>query len=156
MSALIWLVFLALQNGTQDPVVTREFELSLTPNVCARNEETLGSIELYKTCGHENLSVSVAPGRADQVIVKVFYWNSERPTQLLSKKMSLTVPSGQALVTTDALPILPTWVKAIEITMMRNGKKVERRKATYSLRPGDRTPSVLQPCGLRPNLNPRT
>ena len=75
MSPLIWLIILALQNGTQDPVVNREFVLSIAPNVCAKREETLGSIEFYKTCGNENLSVSVAPGRADQVIVKVFYWN---------------------------------------------------------------------------------
>jgi hypothetical protein len=98
MSPLLWVIVLALQNGTRDPVVTKEFALSLTPNVCAKKEETLGSIEFYKTCGRENLSVSVAARRAGQVIVKVFYWNYDRPKQLLSKKKSLAVPSGSSAI----------------------------------------------------------
>ena len=136
MSTLVLGIILALQNGTQDPVVTQEFALSLPPNVCAKKEEIAGSIDFFKTCGNENLSASVVPGRADEVIVKVLYWNYERPEQLLSKKISLAVPcgSGRALVTTGSIPIIPTWVKAIEITLMEKGKTVERQKVMYSRR----------------------
>ena len=75
MGPLLLGLILAFQNGTQDPVVNKEFALALTPNVCAKREEILGSIDFFKTCGNEDFSISIRPGQADEVVVEVFYWD---------------------------------------------------------------------------------
>jgi hypothetical protein len=134
MIGLLLGIFLALQNGTHDPVVDKDSLLSLAPNVCAKQEEILGFIDFYKTCENESFSISVSPGRADRIIVKVFYWNTRQPKQVLSKVIFLPVrtDSREALVTTGSIPIIPTYVKAIEITLEEKGKRIDRQKATYS------------------------
>jgi hypothetical protein len=137
MIGLVVALFLQLQNGAHDSRADKDTALSLTPSVCAKQEEILGFIDFYKTCEDGTFSVSVSPGRADRVIVTVFYWNPQQPRQVLSKVISLPVSteSPDALVTTGPIPIVPAYVKAIEIRLEEKGKRIDRQKATYSRHP---------------------